>query len=71
MKGYSAETSGGIFCMIEPSKVNDFVKEHRERFGQDVWVVGEAVKSQTPQAPKAIIRSDVEVINVSDSFLHL
>lgn len=31
--GYSAETSGGIFCMIEPSKVNDFVKEHKETYG--------------------------------------
>ena len=71
MKGYSAETSGGIFCMIDPSKVKDFVREHKDRFGQDIWVVGEAVKSQTPHAPKAMIRSDVEVINVRDSFLHL
>ena len=31
--GYSAETSGGILCMIDPSKVEDFVREHREVYG--------------------------------------
>lgn len=51
LQGFAAETSGGIFCMIEPFKVKDFVTEHKERFGQDVWVVGEVTKSATPQAP--------------------
>ena len=27
-EGYSAETSGGIFCMVEKDKVKDFVAEH-------------------------------------------
>jgi hypothetical protein len=31
--GYSAETSGGIFAMISPDKVNDFVREHKEVYG--------------------------------------
>jgi len=70
MQGFAAETSGGIFCMIEPSKVRDFVNEHKERFGQEVWVVGEVAKSATPQTPQAIIRHDAQVIPIRDSFLH-
>jgi hypothetical protein len=69
-KGYSAETSGGILCMIESSKVKDFVNEHRERFGQDTWIVGEVTKSQTPNSPKAILREDLEIISIKESFLH-
>ena len=56
--------------MLEPSKVKDFVSEHKERFGQDVWVVGEVTKSATPQAPQAIIRPDAEIIPIRESFLH-
>jgi len=56
--------------MMPPSKVKDFVKEHKEVYGQDVWIVGEAVKSADKLKPKAIIRDDYEVINIRDSFLH-
>jgi len=34
LKGSSAETSGGIFCMIEKEKANDFIKESLEVYGQ-------------------------------------
>lgn len=33
LEGYSAETSGGIFCMISRDKVKDFMKEHKEVYG--------------------------------------
>ena len=56
--------------MMPPSKVKDFVKEHKEVYGQDVWIVGEAVKSADKLKPKAIIRDDYEVIHIKDSFLH-
>jgi selenide,water dikinase len=69
-EGYSAETSGGIFCMIEPSKVKDFVRDHKEVYGQDVWVVGEAVKAQDKEKPKAVVRPDHEIIHIKESFLH-
>ena len=65
VEGYSAETSGGIFCMIEKDKVKDFVREHKEVYGQDVWIVGEVVKGTR----KAIIRPDAEVISIKNSFL--
>lgn len=32
-EGYSAETSGGIFTMIAPDKVNDFIAESLEKYG--------------------------------------
>ena len=68
--GLSAETSGGIFCMIEPSKVKDFVNEHKEVYGQEVWIVGEVVKAADREKPKASIRTDRDIINIKDSFLH-
>jgi len=32
-QGYSAETSGGLFVMMDPMRVKDFVKEHKEVYG--------------------------------------
>jgi hypothetical protein len=51
--------------MLEKDKVKDFVREHKEVYGQDIWIVGEVVKG----ARKAIIRKDYEIINIKDSFL--
>lgn len=39
-KGYSAETSGGILCMLEKEKAADFMKESLNDYGQETWVVG-------------------------------
>lgn len=36
-KGFSAETSGGLLCMISKDKAADFISESRERYGQEVW----------------------------------
>lgn len=65
LTGYSAETSGGIFCMIKKENVKDFVNESLEKYGQKVWVVGEVVKGKR----EVDLRDDKEVINVKDSFL--
>ncbi len=43
--GYSAETSGGIFCMLDKSTVKDFQSELLEKYGQESWVVGEVTKA--------------------------
>jgi selenide,water dikinase len=67
LEGYSAETSGGILTMLEKSKVKDFINEHKEKYGQDVWIVGEVVKGSR----KAVLRTDAKVINVKDTFLHM
>ena len=32
-KGFSAETSGGLLCMISKEKANDFITESREKYG--------------------------------------
>ena len=64
-KGYSAETSGGILCMLDKDKVSDFRKESLNDYGQETWEVGQVVKGSR----KAEIREDCEVIQVTESFL--
>jgi selenide,water dikinase len=44
MEGFSAETSGGILCMVDKENTADFMAEHMERFGQETWIVGEVTK---------------------------
>jgi len=43
LEGRSAETSGGILTMISRSHANDFINEAKEKYGQEVWVVGKVV----------------------------
>lgn len=43
-KGYSAETSGGILCMLDKTKVSDFMNESLNDYGQQTWLVGQVVK---------------------------
>ena len=33
LEGYSAETSGGIFCMMKKESVKDFMNESLEKYG--------------------------------------
>jgi len=66
MEGYSAETSGGILCMLAPDKAEDFVKESLEVYGQEVWTVGKVVKGER----RAVIKDDCEVISINKTFLH-
>ena len=66
-KGFSAETSGGLLCMISNDKANDFIAESREKYGQEVWQVGTVVKG----SKKAILREDVSVISIKESFIKL
>lgn len=65
LKGFSAETSGGILTMISHTKARDFINEASDRFGQEVWIVGKVVKG----TKKARIADDASVIDVSSSFL--
>lgn len=52
--------------MLDKSKVKDFMKEHKEVYGQDCWEVGQVVKG----TKKAMIREDVEIISIKESFIH-
>ena len=67
--GYSAETSGGLLVILDPSQVQGFIKEHREVYGQDVWVVGDVIPRAEGSEPKASIKADFKIIEVSE-FLH-
>ena len=64
-KGYSAETSGGILCMLDKDIAADFIKESHDEYGQVTWQVGKVVEG----TKKAIIRDDFENIQVTKSFL--
>ena len=68
-EGYSAETSGGLFVILDPTSVDGFIRDHKEIYGQDVWVVGDVRKAQEPEKPVAKIREDFEVIKISETFL--
>jgi len=57
-EGFSAETSGGILCMIPEARAKDFMQAHLDEFGQETWVVGEVVKGTRT----ARINEDVEII---------
>jgi selenide,water dikinase len=62
-QGYSAETSGGILTMMDPSKAKDFISESKEKYGQTVWQVGKVVKGDR----RAQILPDVETLNIKES----
>ena len=68
-EGFSAETSGGLFVMLDPTRVDGFIREHKEVYGQDVWVVGDVRRAHDPAKPIARIREDFEVIKIRESFL--
>ena len=64
-EGYSAETSGGIFAMVDAMKAEDFVNECEQEYGQKAWIIGEVVRGSR----QATIRNDVDIISVSDSII--
>ena len=64
LEGYSAETSGGIFCAVPPDALQDMQKELREVYGQDSWIVGDVTKGN-----RQVQWNKIEVINVEESFL--
>ena len=55
--GTSAETSGGIMCMMPKEKVDDFMREHNEQ--QNCWIIGEVV-----QGSKKVHFEDPKIIDV-------
>jgi selenide, water dikinase len=65
-KGWSAETSGGILCMLPKDKARGFMQEHMDEFGHETWIVGEVVKGSNT----ARITDDREIVSINKSFLH-
>lgn len=64
-KGFSAETSGGLLCLIKADKAADFIKELREEYGQCSWEIGDVVAG----SKSASIKEDHEIINVKEFLL--
>lgn len=50
LKGFSAETSGGLFICLPPENAEKFCKEIEEIDGAPAWVIGRVVKSDKDQA---------------------
>lgn len=65
LTGHSAETSGGILCMISKDRAQDFIREHKEVYGQEAWIVGEVVKGSR----KAVIQNKPDVLHIKESIL--
>jgi len=50
LKGFSAETSGGLFVCLPPENAEKFCKEIEEIDGAPAWIIGRVVKSDKEQA---------------------
>ena len=59
-QGTAAETSGGLLLAIDPSRVDAFKREYREREGREAWVVGDVVAGERG----ARIVDNVRVVDV-------
>lgn len=64
-KGYSAETSGGLMCMIKEKDVQNFQSDLKNYFGESSWIIGEVKKSDTS---KATIAENAEIIYADSVF---
>ena len=64
MQGYSAETSGGLFAMVPPERLEAFQSELLSEFGQKSWVIGEVVEGKEKKVIFGNETSGPEVISV-------
>jgi selenide,water dikinase len=61
LKGYSAETSGGLMVCMSEESAREFCKELEERDGCKSWIIGRVVESTER---KSRIVADVKVLSV-------
>mmetsp|Transcript_25526 Transcript_25526/g.25319 ORF Transcript_25526/g.25319 Transcript_25526/m.25319 type:complete len:269 (+) Transcript_25526:383-1189(+) len=66
VKGYSAETSGGLMAFLKEKDVKDFQNELEVKYGEKSWVIGEV--RERKEGNKATIAKDVEVIYADSVF---
>lgn len=66
LKGYSAETSGGLMCILNEKNVDSFQKDLQNQFGEKSWVIGEVIR--TKENSKAVIKENPEIIQVDAVF---
>ena len=46
LKGYTAETSGGLLIMADKQLADDYCKEFKKLTGRNAWIIGEVVKGK-------------------------
>lgn len=61
LKGYSAETSGGLMICMKPEDAVGYIKELKELDGEPAWIIGRVVESSER---KAIIVEDAKVLEI-------
>jgi len=65
MKGFSSETSGGLFIMLPSQEAaENFCIELQELDGHPAWIVGRVVPATDPSKRKAYIREDANVVEI-------
>jgi len=65
MKGFSSETSGGLFIMLPSQEAaENFCREIQEIDGYPAWIVGRVVPASDPSNRKAFIREDANVVEI-------
>ena len=60
-EGYAAETSGGILMIVPSDKVDQLLREFKEKENKEAWIIGEVVRGNK----KAYIAKDFKTIEVS------
>jgi len=63
VKGYSSETSGGLFIALPASNVEAFCREIEELDHQPAWIIGDVVPGKEPGNNRAIILDDKKIIH--------
>jgi selenide, water dikinase len=66
LKGYSAETSGGLMYILNEKEVEIFQKDLQNQFGEKSWIIGEVIR--TKEKSRAIIRDNPEIIQADAVF---
>ena len=61
IKGYSAETSGGLMICMPENDALEYCKELEELDGESSWIIGKVVADANR---KARITSDVKILEV-------
>ena len=64
LKGYSAETSGGLMICMKEEDAHKYIKELEELDGEPAWIIGRVIESAER---KATIVEDVKVVEVECS----
>lgn len=71
IKGFSAETSGGLLIMVPPDRVQAFTQDLEKEYGQSCWIIGELVPGKERKCLMGENDNEetLKIINVEESFM--